>query len=297
MNRLVSSLLVVTLIMSPAAAQTITTVDANHGLTKDSAKASFEKNGVAEASLTAPDMTITVASELSQCGVEDWTVSDIRNDFVCIEYDEEIDRELRFFIPNEYWHPYVRESVSPIHGNVTASFEPVEDGEFTAITATVTEPTTIVWPVNAESSWFAERKDSTIANVEELTGVGVADGDAWQYATLSGNGTGYSVRAPNGTEALTVEFNTSDGWVMVPDEETAYAPVYAQEYVGRNDRVVLITTNSSETPLEVRYKTDSSNTDRIAAAMREVRQIDDRIEEVLNIDIPFLGNDTDGDSP
>jgi len=255
MKRLIALLLVLSLVAVPAAAQTMTTIDADHGLTSDAAKASFEEDGVATTSLSAPDVTITVASELSQCGVEDWTVSDTRNDFVCLEYSEEIDRTLRFFVPNEYWHPYVRETVDPVHGDVTASFEPVEDSEYTAVTATVDEPTTVVWPVNAESSWFAERKDSTISNVEELTGVGVAQTD-----------------------------------------EKSYAPVYAQEYEGRDDRVVLITTNSSETPLDVRYKTDSTSTDRISAALREIGQIDDRLEEILDIDIPFFGGDEDDDS-
>ncbi len=296
MKRLIALLLVLSLVAVPAAAQTMTTIDADHGLTSDAAKASFEEDGVATTSLSAPDVTITVASELSQCGVEDWTVSDTRNDFVCLEYSEEIDRTLRFFVPNEYWHPYVRETVDPVHGDVTASFEPVEDSEYTAVTATVDEPTTVVWPVNAESSWFAERKDSTISNVEELTGVGVAQTDTWQYATLTGNETGYSVRAPNGTDALTLEYNSSDGWVTIPTEEKSYAPVYAQEYEGRDDRVVLITTNSSETPLDVRYKTDSTSTDRISAALREIGQIDDRLEEILDIDIPFFGGDEDDDS-
>ncbi len=296
MNRLAALLLVVSLIAVPVTAQTMTTIDADHGLTSDAAKASFEQDGVASTSLTAPDVTITIASELSQCGIEDWTVSDVRNDFVCLEYDEEVDRTLRFFVPNEYWHPYVRETVDPVHGDVTASYEPVQDAEFTAVTATVEEPTTIVWPVNAESSWFAERRDSTIANVEKLTGVGVAEAETWQYAMLSGNETGYSVRAPNGTDALTLEYNTTDGWVTVPTEETSYAPVYAQEYEGRDDRVVLITTNSSGTPLDVRYKTDSTSTDRIGAALREIGQVDDRLEEVLHIDIPFFGDDSEEDN-
>ncbi len=296
MKRRVVLLLMVSLVVAPASAQTMTTIDADHGLTSDAAKASFEEDGIATTSLSAPDVTITIASELSQCGVEDWTVSDVRNDFVCLEYGEEIDRTLRFFVPNEYWHPYIRETVDPVHGDASASFEPVEDSEYTAITATVDKPSTIVWPVNAESSWFAQRKDSTISNVEELTGVGVAETDTWQYATLTGNGTGYSVRAPNGTDALTLEYNTTDGWVTVPDEETSYAPVYAQEYEGRDDRVVLITTNSRKTPLDVRYKTDATSTDRIGSALREIRQIDDRLEEILNIDIPFVGGE-EADNP
>ncbi len=84
--------------------------------------------------------------------------------------------------------------------------------------------------------------------------------------------------------------------MTIPEEEKSYAPVYAQEYEERDDRVVLITTNSSETPLDVRYKTDSASTTRIGAAIREIGQVDDRLEEILHIDIPFVGDDNEDDN-
>ncbi len=127
MRRLIAAVLVVCLLSTTAAAATMTAIDADHGLTSDTEQAAFEEEGYATTDLNAPNMTVSVAAELSQCGVEDWTVSDLRNDFLCVEYGEEIDRTIRLHIPQEYWHPYVREEVSPVAGDETASFQPVED--------------------------------------------------------------------------------------------------------------------------------------------------------------------------
>jgi len=289
-RRLIAAVLVVCLLSTTAAAATMTAIDADHGLTSDTEQAAFEEEGYATTDLNAPNMTVSVAAELSQCGVEDWTVSDLRNDFLCVEYGEEIDRTIRLHIPQEYWHPYVREEVSPVAGDETASFQPVEDGEFTEVTFDVSGPTTLVWPINAESSWFSSRKDSTIENLESVTGVGVAEGEGWQQATLDGNGTGYVIRAPNGTDALSMEYQTSDGsWATIPDSEESYAPVYVQGYDGVDDRTVVVATVSD--PPQIRYKTDATRTDKIAAGWRELTRIDDRLEEMLNIDIPFFGSD------
>jgi len=156
----------------------------------------------------------------------------------------------------------------------------------------VTKPTTLVWPINADSSWFSARKDSTIENIESVTGVGVANEDEWQRANLTGDGSGYVIRAPNGTDALTVEYKTEDGsWATVPDSEEDYAPVFRQGYDGVDDRT-LIVSNVADPP-QIRYQTDSTTTDQIASGWRELTRIDDRLEDMLNIDIPFFGNEED----
>ncbi|WP_373190027.1 hypothetical protein [Halolamina sp.] len=290
MRRLIAALIAVCLLSTAVGAATMTIIDAGHSLTDDTAKANFEQDGYAQADLSAPNMTIEVAADLEQCGISSWTVSDTRNDFLCVTYGEDIDRTIRLFIPDAYWHPYVRESVDPVEGDATASFEPVQGGDYTAVEFTVTEPTTVVWPINADSSWFSSRKDSTISNLESVTGVGVAEQTSWQYANLSGNGTGYVIRAPNGTDALTVEYQTEDGeWATVPGNEEGYAPLYMQGYDGVDDRTVVVAT-VSESP-QIRYKTDATRRDKLGAGWRELTRMDDRIEELFGIDIPFFGSD------
>lgn len=293
MRRLTALLLVIALLAVPVGASTMTTVDDNHGLTDDVAKANFEQDGKATTSLNAPNMTITVASELEQCGLSSWAVSDTRNDFLCVEYGEEIDRTIRLYIPDEYWHPYVREEVDPVVGDAVASYEPIEGGEYTAVKFVVTGPATVAWPINADSSWFSSRKDSTINGLESITGVGVAETQGWQYGNVSGNGTGYVIRAPNGTDTLTVEVKTEDGWATVPDKEKSYVPVYTQEYDDVDDRVVVVSAVSE--PSEIRYKTEATRRDKLGAGWRELTQMDDRFEEIFGIDIPFFGDDEEGD--
>ncbi len=295
MRRLIAVLLAVCLLSTVVGAATMTTIDADHSLTEDTAKADFEQDGYAKADLGAPNITIEVAAELEQCGESSWTTSNLRNDFLCVTYGEEIDRTIRLFIPEAYWHPYVRESVEPVVGDATASYGPVEGGDYTAVEFAVTGPSTVVWPINADSSWFSERKDSTISNLESVTGVGVAEQHSWEYANLTGNGTGYVIRAPNGTDALTIEYQTKGAeWTTVPDQEESYAPMYVQGYEGVDDRTVVVATVSD--PPQIRYKTDATRRDKLGAGWRELTQMDDRIESIFGIDIPFFGSEEEGDT-
>jgi predicted secreted protein len=264
------------------------TLDADHALDTDAQKAAFEQSGVATADITAPDLTLTVATEHDVCDIEGFH-SDVRNDYFCVEYGEEIDRDLRVFVPDEYWHPYVRETVEPVAGDQPASFEPVRGGDYTAVTMTLDEPGTYAWKINAEASYFSSAKDRTVDRVSEVTGVGVPEREEWQYIDadqLGGDRAAYVVRAPNGTDALVMEYNSSDGWTTVPDSEQEYAPVYWQAKDGVDDRAYVFATTSD--PPEVRYKTSPSSRDSLSAALREIGSIPSRVEDILDIDIPFL---------
>lgn len=264
------------------------TLDADHGLDTEQKQVEFAETGSATTSLTAPDLSITVASEHDTCDIDGFH-SDVRNDYLCLEYGEEIDRQLRVFIPAEYWHPYVRETVDPVAGDQSATFEPVQGGRYTAVTVTLDEPGTYAWAINAEASYFAGAKERTLENIENLTGVGAPADEEWQYirsSELGGNQSAYALGAPNGTDALLLEYNTSDGWTSVPDQEQSYAPVYYQSRDGVNDRVFVFST--VENPPEVRYKTQPGATDQLTAALREIGQIPSRIEEIFGFDIPFL---------
>lgn len=264
------------------------TLDADHALTTDAQKAAFEQSGVATADITAPDLTLTVAAEHDACGIEGFH-SDLRNDYFCIEYGEDIDRELRVFVPAAYWHPYVRETVEPVAGDQPATFEPVRGGDYTAVTVTLDEPGTYAWQINAEASYFSSAKDRTVDRVSEVTGVGVPEREEWQYIgadQLGGDQAAYVIRAPNGTDALVMEYNSSDGWTTVPDAEQEYAPVYWQAKDGVDDRAYVFATTSD--PPEVRYKTSPSSRDALGAALREIASVPSRVEDILDIDIPFL---------
>lgn len=265
------------------------TIDADHGLTADAKKAQWETEGLATARLTAPELTMTVASEHDQCDIDGYH-SDIRNDYFCVEYGEEIDRQIRIYVPDEYWTPYVRTAVEPVSGGVEASFAPAENGQYTAVTFTATEPGTYAWAINREASWFSGAKDRTLKNLENVTGVGVPSTSEWQYIApekLSGTESAFVVRAPNGTDNLILEYRTGpEEWTTVPDEEREFAPVYYQTKDGVDDRVFVFATNASAP--EVRYKTKAGSRDRLGSALREIGQIPTRLEEILNIDIPFL---------
>lgn len=269
------------------------TLDADHELTSEAKQGEFERTGTATATMTAPSMSITVADDhdADGCGIEGFH-SDLRNDYLCVSYDEQIDRSIRIYIPAEYWSPYVRQGVEPVKGDVQATFGPVEDGTYTAVEFTLTEPGTYAWPVTREASWFSGLKDRNIERLENVTGVGVPDQESWSYIKpkqLGGNQSAYSVRAPNGTKNLVIEYKTGpEEWSAVPDEEKGYAPVYYQTKRGVDDRVYVFATTAK--PPEVRYKTKAGTRDQFGAALREIGQMPARLEEILNINIPFLGN-------
>ncbi len=54
MRRLIAVLLAVCLLSTVVGAATMTTIDADHSLTEDTAKANFEQEGYAKADLGAP---------------------------------------------------------------------------------------------------------------------------------------------------------------------------------------------------------------------------------------------------
>lgn len=270
-----------------------TTVDDDHALATEHKQADFVQQGYATADLTAPSMSVTVADSHEDPGCElDGVYSDTRNDFLCIRYDEEIDRTLRLYIPAEYWTPYVRTDVEPITGGVPAAYEPVENSQYTAVTVELTEPGTYAWPVTKEASLWASAKERTLENIENVTGVGVPSTDEWRYISqseLGGNQSAYVVRAPNGTDALVLEYKTGrEEWAEVPAEPRSYAPVYYETKQGVDDRAYVFAT--TDNPPEVRYKTTAGPTDQIGAALRQIGQIPNRLEEIFNIDIPFVGD-------
>jgi len=274
-----------------ATAQTRVTLDDNHALASETKQVQFAQDGVARANIAAPNMTLTVATEHEQCNIDGY-YSDTRNDYLCIDYSEEIERTIRIHIPDEYWSPYVRESVSPVAGDSPATFERIEGGQYQSVTVTVDEPGTYAWRINGEASYWAGSKDRTLRYVENATGVGAPQTDEWSYISpkeLSGNSSTYVVRAPNGTEALVMEYKEPDGsWSSVPDEEVSWAPVYYQAPDTTDGQVYVFA--AEENPPEVRYKTDASSVDGVGAAIREVSSVGTRLEDILGTDIPLVGN-------
>lgn len=269
------------------------TLDADHELDTEQKQTQFLQTGTATAMLDAPSMSITVANEhdVDECGIDGFH-SDLRNDYLCVTYNEEIDRDIRVYIPAEYWSPYIRTQVQPVKGDVVASYKPVEDADYTAVTFTLTEPGTYAWPVTKEASWFSGTKDRSIGRLENVTGVGVPDQQSWSYIKaeeLGGAQSAYVVRAPNGTKNLVMEYKTGpEEWSAVPDEKKDYAPVYYTTKQGVDDRVYVFATTAD--PPEVRYKTKAGSRDMIGAAIREIAQAPSRLEKILNFDIPFLGD-------
>lgn len=291
MRRTVLVLLALLAVSGAVAGQaTRLTLDANHALDSDEKQVQYQRTGEATAELVAPDMNITVAAEHDMCDIDGFH-SDLRNDYLCIGYGEAIERSIRIYIPAEYWSPYVRETVEPVAGGVPATYQPVDGGQYTSVTVTLDEPGMYAWPVNAEAAYFAGAQDRTLENVEKVTGIGAPETEEWQYippSKLGGNQSAYVVRAPNGTDALVMEYQQSDGeWTTVPDEEKGYAPVYYQDTASEDQVYVFATDNTSA---EVRYKTEATSVDELASAWREIASAGTRIEEIAGFDIPFIGS-------
>jgi len=269
------ALLVVVLLAGTAAATT-TTIDANHELASDQAIATYDSDGVASTNLTQLDMTVTVAENHEDAGVEGFYF-DTGSTYLRLDYDEDIARTIRIYIPAEYFKPRVKQGLDPIDSGPDATLTPVNDNEMTAVTIEVSGQTDAVYDMNAISgnvwSGLSEQSES----FENRTGwslPSVRSSAGWEYI----NAGTYSASEPatiNGTD-MTLQYagNTST-------PETVWYPVRqctdAQDqrvcYVEQDNMTVLTSTQDSP---QVRYRQDGGLFSVGGSVVNDIRRSLDR---------------------
>lgn len=258
----------------------VATVDADHGLTDRGSIDAFETRGVASTSVAVPALSITVADDHDDAGLDGFR-TDFNNRYLRLQYNESLTRTVRLYIPSEYWYPIVAEDREAENSDVTATFSPTPDGRYTAVTVRFTRETDATWAIPRAASFVFWGREESRAVVENATGYEppqVGSGSAWQYVPddqLDGNAS-YPINASDGA---TVQYDAADGepeqWLTVPECGGGSAPVCLYEKRGVDDRRFLLS-QTADAPT-VRFKSGSDLSATGKGALEELGLIPDRV--------------------
>lgn len=274
-----TALLVVALalVITPAtAATTTTTIDADNPLTDADHISEYEATGVTNASLAQIDLTVTVADDHDDAGLDGFYL-DTGTTYLRLDYDETVDRTIRLYLPEAYFAPRVQRSLDPETSGPTASLTPVREN-MTAVTIEVDGKTDATYSLSdtaggvwAARSWAKEHAENATGwEMPTLTG-GAAQ---WQYIDA---GT-YSTSSPatiNGT-SLTVQYEAD-----APDGGTQWLPVSQcndpadQRVCYLEDTNTTVIMSSDDSP-RVRYKHGTDLLSTLESDINDLFQSDDR---------------------
>lgn len=280
------------------AGQTTHTFGPDGHLGSENAAIEFAQSDTTSASMQAPDVTVTAARSDANCAVERTEIagfefggpSDTRNDYVCLEYDETIERTFEVYITNGVWSPYDDpnvESVSNASGQAAFSAVSQNGQRYLRVQVTLSEPGTYTFPVNQERSFVMGRLGRTQERIENVSGVSVAGDGDWQRVNASAfeNGSTHIVKAPNGTDELLFEYRepgSAAEWQQMPSRDRDAHPVYYN--LGSETEAQVIVTDPQNPP-DVRYKTNAETGDRLGTAIREILSIGDRLEDAWPLQV------------
>jgi len=264
----------------------ITDLGTSHDLDTADAVSEFETEGHTQAAPSRLDMTVTAAKNKDDVGLEDKPLpTDVRNDFLRFEYDEEAQRTVRILVPNDYWTPYMRENVNSITSDHTAEFQPVRGGEYLAVTLTFDGPADVVVPIQWDSELSYEVAERIDERMNKSIGVSIRGGNTgWTYvdSTNLTDGPGYAIGEAPGD--VTVQYDTTPDepertWINAPEGETLSNDIY---YYDRGDNGSAYIVSKTDDPPAVRYKTDSTFMDQFRGGLNDLLEVPDRIQS--NID-------------
>lgn len=261
----------------------LTTVDDDHALADRETIDEYDETGVARASIDSPNMNLTVADSSDDVDVEGYRF-DMTTTYLEIEYDETISREIRVFIPSEYWHPLSQEIDSDDHDSeTTAEFRPTDDGRYTAVTVDFDDRETAVFEIPVQAEFVFWSRDQSRDLINDTVGVEpprLATGGEWEYLSpseLQSNET-IPIKADGGVEIQQDELTddpNDDNWIGVPRCSRSTGGVCTYTVDGDQNTVYLLTQTND--PPEVRYKAGTDPGESLGSMLRDLRSIPDRI--------------------
>lgn len=267
-----------------AATGTVTTIDADHGLTDRSSIDAYEKTGVASASLVAPDMRLTVAESHDDVGLSGFRFDSTKR-YLRFQYNESFERTVRVYIPSEYWHPVIALKTESESGDATADFRPTASGRYTAVTVTFNGQTDAVFSISTAASGWFWAKDSgrdIIANSTGYEPPRIGSAGEWSYIPTGqlADDSSYPVNASS-----TIQYDTTPNaeqrtWLSVPECSGESVPVCTFEKRGVEDQVFVLA--KTDNPPQVRWKQGTDPRAGASSAINDLAAIPERIQAMLD---------------
>lgn len=201
------------------------TIDDNHRLTTQDGLDEYRKSGNATATVEEYQFDITVADTHDQAGV-DGVHTDADATYLRVDYDEDIERTFRFYIPTEAWYPHVLEGYSAMNSDVEADMRPIRDNTMTSVTLTLSGETDAVFRVSKAAGTIYKVRDDGRSMIENATGFdipSVTNSAEWQRidpSQLSGENATVPIQT-NGSE-YTLQYDddasaSTSSWLNVPE--------------------------------------------------------------------------------
>lgn len=248
-----------------AAAQELTAIDEDHPLATQQAIDEYRSTGAVSGSLPSPQLTLTIAEDSDDVGL-DGVHLDSDTHYLRLQYEEDIERTIRIFIPAGYWHPYATE-VTDENNGITGTFRPTPDGEYTAVEVTVDGPTDAVFAISKVGATVFQFRDYARDEAENKTGWSLPSLGAsahWEYVDTATLSNGSAVAFDESERPVTLQFdagdNDSERWIAVPDCDSrrSDAAPYCQYTPPENESVTkLLAQNETASLPAVRYQYDT----------------------------------------
>ena len=271
--------------------------DTDHGLTEQRAVESYAEDGAATGEIYGLNASITVADEAGDAGLQDILYRSAGRVFIRLDYNEELARTIRFYIPQSYLTPQLKQGLEATESDVTADLEPVKNRNYTAVTVAVDGPTEAVFPVSVSRGLIADTRSDVAGIVGNVTGFELPSltdpGTEWHYVNADALNDSTADYIP--ANATTIQRDTSTAaedpdWVPVPACSDGTADLCTYTKADHPDRTYLLFTGSD--PSTVRYRQERSVSGNLGTAINDaVNGADQLVDEVFS----FLGGDDGGD--
>jgi hypothetical protein len=262
------------------------TVDDEHELADTTAVAEYEERGSVSGEIEGLDATLSVAKDKEAVDRDGVRPLDVGHDYIRLEYREDIARTLRIWIPASYTTPYVRDGVSAIGSDHTASYQPVRDGQYLQVVIEVDGSTDVVLPIHKHSSATYSVLGKYEERFNKLTG---ADRE-WRYLETRRLEEEHAVEVPvENPEDVVVHYDATpnepeETWVNAPrgdgDEVYWYAP-------DSENGTVYVVSRADEAP-SVRIMQGGGWREEVEGHINDARQIPDRLREGLESPLESL---------
>lgn len=278
-----------------AAGADIVAVDEDTALTETETIDAYDAEGVATATVAAPDLTITIAEKSGDVGLDGWHF-DGDSRYLRLQYHEDIPRKIRFFVPAEYWHP-VSHQTDSMDGETEVTMRPTEDGRYTAVTVSFDGQTDAVVDLPKATNFVFWSREGLRDAANETVGYEaprLSTGGEWEYVSDADFGGGNTSVAIDDSDGSTIQYdasgaNESEQWVSVPRCSRGSAAVCTYRVDGQPDTVMVLST--TQDPPAVRYKTGS---DPVAQGKSWGQEIWNAPQDFLNDIRGIFGGDGGG---